>query len=136
MAVKLFSPEWCEGAQEACNNSKAMYAGFKDPETFTNRMAFGVKGRPDLTTHLEWEKAKITYWGPPKFDEGDLWLVIHAKDIETWRKCAEEDVLGQKLLLAGKITFEKGPMSAAIDIAGAFNNFLSSWGEVDTDWDV
>lgn len=38
--------------------------------------------------------------------------------------------------MKGQIKFAKGPMSAAIENAGALNNFLLTWGQVPTDWDV
>lgn len=135
MAVPFFSQAWCDQALEACNASEAMYQGFKDPATFTNRMAFGVAGRDDLVTHLEWKEARIVSWTPAQFPEDDLWLVING-DIPTWQKSSSGQVEGGKLLMAGKIKFAKGPMSAAIENAGAFNAFLLAWGQVDTDWDV
>lgn len=133
--LKFFSQEWCEAAREVANANAAMYAGFKDPDTFTNRMEFGTIGRDDVACHLEWEKAKIVSWTIRKFDEADLWLKINGS-LETWQRVAEGDAEGGKLLLAGKIKFGKGPMSAAIENAGAFNAFLLSWGDVPTDWDV
>lgn len=132
--LKLFSSEWCAAAREACNASEAMYKGFKDPATFTNKMAFTCLDR-DLVTHMEWEKAKIVEWGPEKYSDDDLWLVI-AANVATWRKAAEGKTEGGLLLMSGKIKFLKGPMSAAIENGGAFNNFLLSWGQVPTDWDV
>lgn len=133
--MKFFSPEWCEAAMKACNASDAMYQGFKDPKSFTNRMEFGVMGRDDLKMHMEWKEARITEAAPAKYDEGDLWLKINA-DIDTWKEAASGGTEGGKLLLAGKIKFAKGPMSAAIENAGAFNNFLRAWGDVPTDWNV
>jgi hypothetical protein len=135
MSVPFFSQAWCDAAKDACNTSEVMYKGFKDPATFTNRMAFGVLGRDDLVTHLEWKEARIITWTPPQFPESDLWLVINAS-LDTWRKAAEGGSEGGKLLMAGKIKFAKGPMSAAIENAAAFNNFLLSWGKADTDWNV
>ncbi|QHE73876.1 hypothetical protein GFS60_07547 (plasmid) [Rhodococcus sp. WAY2] len=38
--------------------------------------------------------------------------------------------------MKGQIKFAKGPMSAAIENAGALHNFLLTWGQVPTDWDV
>lgn len=132
--MKLFSEEWCQAAMEAVNANEAVYNGFKDPKSFTNRMAFTCEEK-GLTTHLEWHEAKLIQWTLPQFDESDLWLIINA-DLDTWRTAAEGASEGGKLLMAGKITFVKGPMSAAIENAGAFNNFLLSWGNVPTDWDV
>jgi putative sterol carrier protein len=134
MSVRFFSQEWCDGAMAACNASKAMYAGFKDPSTFTNRMAFGVNGRDDLVVHLEWKEGQVTSWTPAQFDEDDLWLIINA-DIETWKKCADGVSEGGKLLMAGKIKFAKGPMSAAIENGAAFNAFLLAWGSAADDID-
>ena len=135
MAVPFFSQAWCDEAMAACNASEAMYKGFKDPSTFTNRMAFGVMGRDDLVTHLEWKEGRIISWSPATFDESDLWLIINAT-IPTFRQAAEGQSEGGKLLMAGKIKFAKGPMSAAIENGAAFNNFLLAWGQPDTDWDV
>lgn len=134
MSHLFFSPDWCAAAREACNADEAMYKGFKDPATFTHRMEFRCADR-DLATHLEWEQARIVSWTAPSFDESDLYLVISA-DLSTWQQVAAGDSEGGTLLLAGKITFEKGPMAAAIENGGAFNNFLLSWGKVDTDWNV
>ncbi|MBS4730347.1 SCP2 sterol-binding domain-containing protein [Mycobacterium sp. SM1] len=133
-ALKLFSPEWCVAAQKVTNETKAIYDGFKDPKAFTMKMAFGCSDR-DLSTHLEWNQGKLDYWGPPKYGEDELSLVINAS-VETWREAAEGRSEGGVLLMAGKIKFEKGPMSAAIENASAFNAFLRSWGQVPTDWDV
>lgn len=133
--LKFFSAEWCDAVKDACNASEAMYKGFKDPGSFTNRMEFGVIGRDDLKMHMEWKEARIVEATPPKYDEGDLWLKINAS-LDTWEEAASGRTEGGKLLLAGKIKFAKGPMQAAIENAGAFNNFLRSWGEVPTDWEV
>ncbi|PBC35070.1 hypothetical protein CJ179_49880 [Rhodococcus sp. ACS1] len=133
--LKFFSQEWCELALEAVNANAEVYKGFKDPDSFTNRMEFGTIGKDDVACHIEWEKAKIVSWTIRKFDENDLWLKINGT-LETWQRAAEGDAEGGKLLLAGKVKFAKGPMSAAIENAGAFNNFLLSWGQVPTDWDV
>ena len=133
--LKFFSQEWCDAAIEVVNANQAMYAGFKDPATFTNKMEFGCIGREDIATHLEWEHAKVVSWTTRKYDEGELWLIINGS-LATWQKVAAGDAEGGKLLLAGKITFAKGPVSAAIENAAAFNNFLLAWGDVPTDWDV
>lgn len=133
--LKFFSPEWCEAAMKACNASEAMYQGFKDPKSFTNRMEFGVNERDDLKMHMEWQEARIIEATTAKYPEDDLWLKIYAS-LDTWAKAASGRTEGGQLLLAGKIKFIKGPMSAAIENAGAFNNFLRAWGEVPTDWAV
>lgn len=135
MSVKFFSPEWRELATAAANASDTMQAGFKDPSAFTNRMAFAVIGRDDLTTHVEWKEGKIVTWTGADFPEDDLWLVITGS-LDTWKAAASGVTEGGSLLMAGKIKFAKGPMSAAIENAGAFNAYLLSWGQVDTDWDV
>jgi len=133
--VKFFSQEWCDQAIEAINASEAMYKGFRDPTTFTNRMQFDCEGRPDLAVHLEWKEAKLTYLGPPTFADDDLWLIIRGS-VDTWKTAADGVVEGGKLLMGGKIKFVKGPITAAVQNAGAFNNFLLAWGQVPTDWDV
>jgi putative sterol carrier protein len=133
--LKFFSQEWCDAAIDVVNANPAMYAGFKDPDSFTNKMEFGCIGREDLAVHLEWDKAKVVSWTTRKYDESELWLIINAS-LPTWEKVAAGDAEGGKLLLAGKIKFAKGPVSAAIENSGAFNNFLLAWGDVPTDWDV
>ncbi|MET8249562.1 SCP2 sterol-binding domain-containing protein [Streptomyces sp. NPDC005202] len=132
--LKFFSPEWCAAAIEACNASERMYQGFKDPKNFTHRMEFGCTDR-DLPTHVEWKEGQVAAWGPAQYDESDLWLKIHA-DIATWREVAEGKIEGGTALMAGRIKFVKGPMSAAIENGGAFNGFLAAWGDVPTDWDI
>jgi hypothetical protein len=133
--LKFFSQEWCDVAIDKINANDEVYKGFKDPATFTNRMEFGTIGHDDVATHLEWKGGKIVSWTTRQFPEEDLWLKIVASP-ETWRKVAEGGAEGGTLLLAGKIKFTHGPMSAAIENAGAFNNFLLSWGQVPTDWEI
>jgi len=133
--LKFFSQEWCDAAREATNANPKVYNGFADPETWTNKMEFGTVGRDDLVTHLEWEKGKLVSWTPRKFDESELWVILNA-DLETWQKAAAGEELGAKLLLAGKMKLVKGPVSAAIQNGNALNNFLRTWGQVPTDWDV
>ncbi len=132
--LKFFSPEWCEAAVPLVNSHEATIKGFKDAATFTHRMAFTCAER-GLVTHMEWKEGKVSSWSGPQYDESDLWLVIDA-GLATWQAAASGASEGGKFLLAGKIKFKKGPMSAAIENAGAFNNFLLSWGKVPTDWDV
>jgi len=132
--LTFFSPEWCEAAKEVANKNEKMYRGFKDASTFTHKMAFTCND-PDLVTHMEWKEGVCLYWGPPQFADDELWLVIKA-DLDTWRTAAEGKSEGGQLLMAGKVVFAKGPVSAAIENAGAFNNFLRSWGDVPTNWDV
>lgn len=133
--LKFFSQEWCDAAREAGNANPKVHDALADPETWTNKMEFGVIGRDDLATHLEWQKGKLVAWAPRKFDESELWVVINA-DLETWQKVAAGEELGSKLLMAGKIKLVKGPVSAAIQNGNAVNNFLRTWGQVPTDWDV
>ena len=133
--LKFFSQEWCDVAIGKINANDLVYKGFKDPATFTHRMEFGTIGRDDIATHLEWEAAKVVSWTTRQYPEDDLWLKINAS-LETWRKVAEGAAQGGTLLLGGKIKFAKGPMAAAIENGSAFNNFLLTWGEVPTDWDL
>jgi hypothetical protein len=130
--LPFFSSEWCAAATVTCNASEKTYQGFKDPKNFTHKMEFGCLDR-DLSTHMEWREGKVASWGPPIFAADELWLVIKA-DVDTWREVAAGTSEGGKLLMAGKIKFVKGPMAAAIENGGAFNNFLRSWGAVPTDW--
>ena len=59
-----------------------------------------------------------------------------AEQRAAWQAAAAGKEEGGKLLMKGQIKFAKGPMSAAIENAGALNNFLLTWGQVPTDWDV
>ncbi|PQP18960.1 SCP2 sterol-binding domain-containing protein [Rhodococcus opacus] len=133
--LKFLSPEWCNAALEAVNANPDVYRGFKDPSTFTNRMEFGCTDRDDLGCHLEWDRGKIISWTPPKFDESDLWVVIHGSR-DAFQRAAAGDEEGGMLLMSGQLKLIKGPMSAAIENAGALNNFLLSWGRVPTNWAV
>lgn len=132
--LAFFSKEWCEKAMEAINGNDQVYAGFRDPKSFTNRMQFDCADR-DLPIHLEWTEAKLTYMGPPQFEDDDLFLIIRAP-LDVWKIAASGQEEGGKLLMAGKIKFVKGPITAAVQNAGAFNHFLLSWGQVPTDWNV
>lgn len=40
MSYPFFSQDWCDAAKSVANANTATYRGFKDPATFTNRMAF------------------------------------------------------------------------------------------------
>ncbi|RZL77299.1 MAG: hypothetical protein EOP32_25445 [Rhodococcus sp. (in: high G+C Gram-positive bacteria)] len=133
--LKFFSPEWCDAARDVVNANEAVYRGFKDSATFTNKMELAVIGREDLTVHIEWNKGEIISWTPRKFDEDDLWIVLNG-ELEAWQRAADGVEEGGKLLMAGELTFAKGPMTAAIENAGALNNFLLSWGRVPTEWAV
>ncbi|WP_009480648.1 hypothetical protein [Rhodococcus sp. JVH1] len=133
--LKFFSPEWCDAARDAVNANEAVYRGFKDPSSFTNRMELAVTGREDLTVHLQWNQGEVISWTPRKFDEDDLWIVLNGGH-EAWQRAADGDEEAGKLLMAGELKFVKGPMTAAIENAGALNNFLLSWGRVPTEWAV
>ena len=135
MGIPFFSQAWCDEAKDACNSTEAIYKGFKDPSTFTNYMAFGTVGRDDLVTHLQWKGGQLVSWTLAQYDESDLWVVTNA-DLATWRECADGVSEGKKLLMAGRLKLVKGPITAAIQNADAFNNFLRSWGQVATDWNV
>ena len=130
--LKFFSPEWCAAAAEAANAEPKVIAGFREPAKFTHRMEFGC---PDagLATHVEWKEGVVVSWGSPEFPEDDLWLRIEA-DAASWREAAEGGKEAGQLLMAGRIKFAKGPMSAAIQNGGAFNNFIRAWGNVPTVW--
>jgi putative sterol carrier protein len=130
--LPFFSAEWCEAALEACNAEPKVIRGFREPAKFSHRMEFGCLDR-DLASHVEWVEGKVTAWGPPKYDEDDLWLKING-DLATWKLAASGETEAGKLLMAGKIKFGKGPMSAAIENGGAFNNFIRAWGNVPTEW--
>ncbi|ASR05588.1 hypothetical protein [Gordonia rubripertincta] len=133
--LKFFSQEWLDAAIEAVNANEAIYNGFKDPESFTNKMEFRTTGNEGVASHLEWERGRLVSWTQPKFEESELWLIITG-GLDTWKTAAAGDEQGGRLLLAGKMKFLQGPMSAAIENAEALNNFLLTWGQVPTDWDV
>lgn len=133
--LKFFSQEWLDAALEAVNDNPAVRAGFKDADSFTNKMQFGTNGHDDLVSHLEWDQGRLVSWTTPKFDEDELWLVING-GLDTWQTAAAGKEQGGRLLLAGKMKFAKGPMSAAIENAEALNAFLATWGRVPTDWNV
>jgi len=134
MAMKFYSPEWCEAAAAVINASEATHKGFKDPDNFTHKMYFGNLDN-DVITHLTFEKSKITYWGPPIHDVSEIDFGIKGK-VEHWREAAEGRTEGGKLLMGGKLKITDGNIQLAIQNAGAFNNFLLCWGQVDTDWDI
>jgi hypothetical protein len=131
-SLKFFSPEWCAAATEVCNAEPKVLAGFREPAKFTHRMEFGCLDS-GLATHVEWKEGVVIAWGAPMFAEEDLWLRINAAE-STWREAAEGGKEAGQLLMAGKIKFAKGPMSAAIENGGAFNNFIKGWGKVPTVW--
>jgi hypothetical protein len=131
-SLKFFSPEWCAAAAEASNAEPKVLAGFREPAKFSHRMEFGC---PDsgLATHIEFKEGVVVSWGAAEFPEDDIWLRINA-DAATWREAAEGGKEAGQLLMAGRIKFAKGPMSAAIENGGAFNNFIRAWGQVPTAW--
>ncbi|RGP46350.1 hypothetical protein AWH04_04240 [Rhodococcus erythropolis] len=134
-AVKFFSQEWCDAARKAVNANAAVHQGFKDAANFTNKMGFAVIEREDLVTHIEWDRGKIVSWTPRTFVDDELWIVLNGS-LDSWKLAADGKEEGGRLLMAGAIKLSKGPMSAAIENAGAFNNFLLTWGQVPTEWAV
>lgn len=131
----FFEDSWCSDAKEAVNDNSAVYEGFKDPVNFNHKMEFACLDKPEVRSHVTWEGAKVTYWGPPIHSDDEMSMIIKA-DLDTWKTVAAGDAEGGQLLMAGKIKFAKGPIAAAVENAGAFNNFLRSWGQVETDWNV
>jgi putative sterol carrier protein len=130
---QFFSQQWCDAARTEVNDNKEVYKGFKDPDTFTNKMIFRTVDGPATT--LQWDQGELVSWTTGATDGDDIWLIIEGT-LETWQTAAAGTVAGGKLLMLGKIKFIKGPMSAAIENANALNNFLLSWGQIDTDWNV
>ena len=130
--LKFFSAEWCAAAIEACNAEPKVIAGFREPAKFSHRMEFGCLDT-GLASHVEWKEGIVVAWGPPSFPEEDLWLKINANE-STWKEASEGGKDAGQLLMAGKIKFGQGPMSAAIENGGAFNNFIKAWGKVPTAW--
>ena len=118
----------------ALNGNPEVRGGLRDADGFTNKMQFDCNNS-EAKVHLEWDKGNIIYMGSPKFSDDDLWLIIRA-DVDTWKEAASGNTEGGKLLMAGKIKFAKGPITAAVQNAAAFNAFLKTWGQVDTDWAV
>jgi hypothetical protein len=136
MAVKFFSDEWCTAAMEAINNNDAVYKGFKDAATFTHKMYFGLLDGPQSKTYFTFEAGKLTEWTTkPIHSEDEIAFGLVAK-IEHFREAAEGRTEGGKLLMGGKLKIAHGNIQLAIQNAGAFNNFLLSFGQVDTDWDI
>ncbi|TQR84313.1 hypothetical protein D8S82_22465 [Mycobacterium hodleri] len=131
--LQFFSQEWCDAARTEINDNKEVYKGFKDPDTFTNKMVFRTIDGPATT--LQWDQGELASFTAGATDGDDVWLIIEGTR-ETWQTAAAGTVAGGKLLMLGKIKFVKGPMSAAIENANALNNFLLSWGQIDTDWNV
>jgi hypothetical protein len=136
MAVKFFSEEWCKAVMEAINNNDKVYKGFKDPDNFTHKMYFKLLDGPESKTYFTFEKAKLTEWTTKEIhDPSEIAFGLGGK-IEHYREAAEGKTEGGKLLMGGKLKILDGNIQLAIQNAGAFNNFLLSFGQVDTDWDI
>ncbi|OFB35847.1 hypothetical protein BA059_27260 [Mycolicibacterium sp. (ex Dasyatis americana)] len=131
--LPFFSQEWLDAARVAVNDNKEVYKGFKNADSFTNKMIFRTVGGPAST--LVWDKGELVSWTAGAIDESEVWLIIEGS-LETWQIAAAGQQQGGKLLMLGKIKFIKGPMSAAIENSNALNNFLLTWGEIPTDWTV
>jgi hypothetical protein len=133
MALKFLSDEWCAAAMEAINNNDAVYKGLKDAKNFNHKMYFGVLDS-DTMSYFTFVEGKLSEWTTkpydPPFDFG-----LKAK-VEHFREAAEGRTEGGKLLMGGKLKITDGNIQLAIQNAGAFNNFLLSFGQVDTDWDI
>ena len=136
MAVKFFSEEWCNAAREAINNNPAVMKGLKDPANFTHKMYFKLLDGPESKTYFTFEKGVVTEWTTKEIHEqSEIGFGLGGK-IEHFRDAAEGKVEGGKLLMGGKLKILDGNIQLAIQNAGAFNNFLLSFGQVDTDWDL
>lgn len=134
--LKFFSEEWCEQALIAEREAAvAIYNGFKDATTFTHVLALECIDRPDLITHIQYVQGKSVKWTTNLFPEDEVWARFRAK-VEHWRQAAEGVKPGSDLIMAGRIKLAKGTMTSAVENAGAFNNFVASWGKVSTDWNV
>jgi hypothetical protein len=131
MGLPFMSPEWCEEALRVTNANEAIYRGFKDGKTFTNKMEWRTPGVG--VTHQEWDAGRMVYFGPPKFEESEIWIVLEG-GVEAWRAAAEGEADGARLLMGGQIKLVKGPISACLENASAFNVVLENWGNVDTEW--
>ena len=134
--AKFFSEEWCQLALEAEEkSSRQIYSGFKDPATFTHIMSVECKDRSGLLTQIEYVAGKAQSWRPTPWPEDEVWVRFIA-DVDVWHSAAEGDEQGSDLIMAGKIKIAKGLMKDLIENADAFNNWVLSWGDVPTDWDV
>jgi hypothetical protein len=136
MAVKFFSEEWCEQVRVAINENPAVIKGFKDAGSFTHKMYFKLLDGPESKTYFTFEQGVITEWTTKQIHEdGDIAFGLGGK-IEHFREAAEGRTEGGKLLMGGKLKIVDGNIQLAIQNAGAFNNFLLTFGKVDTDWDL
>ncbi|HEY2832906.1 MAG TPA: SCP2 sterol-binding domain-containing protein [Sporichthyaceae bacterium] len=135
MALTFFSDEWCEAARDAINNNDAVYKGFKDPVNFSHTMYLGLIDHPEIKTYLTFEEGNLTEWTTqPIHGDGPFDFALVAR-LEHFREAAEGETEGAKLLMGGKLRIAEG-MQLAIQNVGAFNNFLLTLGQVDTDWDI
>lgn len=136
MAMKFLSDEWCAAAMEAINANDAVYNGFKDPGSFNFDMYFGLVDKPEVTTYFTFEKAKLTEWTTKKIHgDGPFDFGMRAK-AEHFRMAAEGKQDPSKMLLGGLLRITDGEVAIAIENAEAFNHFLLTFAQVDTDWDV
>ena len=136
MAVKFFSEEWCQEAMAKINANDAVYKGFKDAGSFTHKMYFKVLDGPETKTYFTFNAGKLTEWTTKEIhDPSEIAFGLGGK-IEHFREAAEGRTEGGKLLMGGKLKILDGNIQLAIQNAGAFNNFLLSFGQVDTDWDI
>jgi len=134
--VKFFSEQWCELALAAeKDNTAQIYNGFKDPATFTHVMSVECTDRPGLITQIEYVQGRAASWSTKLWPEDQVWVRFTA-DVDTWRMAAEGDEQGSTLIMAGKIKIAKGLMKDLVENADAFNNWVLSWGDVSTDWNV
>ena len=135
MTTPFFSHPWCDAATTEANTSSAMRKGFKNPADFNHVMAFVVTDRDELTAEVQFNDGRVVSWAPGALRADDMWAVL-AADTVTWRSAAEGKGNASKLLMAGQIKLRKGPIGAAIENAGALDEFVKSWGNVATDWTV
>lgn len=134
--VKFFSEQWCEKALAAEKEAnEQIYKGFKDPVSFTHVMSVECSDKPGLLTQIEYVQGRAVSWRATSWPEDQVWVRFVA-DLATWRSAAEGDEQGSTLIMAGKIKIAKGLMKDLVENADAFNNWVLSWGDVPTDWDV
>jgi hypothetical protein len=133
MTTPFFSQAWCAAATSKANDNAAMRKGFKNPADFNHVMAFVVTDRDELTAEVQFSDGRVTSWVPGALRADEMWAVL-AADTATWRSAAEGDGNASKLLMAGRIKLRRGPIGAAIENAGALDQFVMSWGNVPTDW--
>ncbi len=133
MALKFLSDEWCAAAMEAINANEAVYRGFKDPGSFDHPMYLGLLEK-EVTTYFTFKGGKLTEWtNTPVHDSVDFGL---RGTVEHYREAAEGKAEAGKLLMGGQLKLVEGNVQLAIQNAGAFNAFLRTFGQIDTDWGV